>query len=104
MPGGDLLFRCLSSSTIGAAGFHGRVRDGIGWDTGAMATRQWGPRMSPAKWYFAGTPTAEPLGLPTKYYFVGFPGRHASRVLAGRVGCGDEIDACTGWTGIQRCC
>ena len=40
MPGGDLLFHCLGSSTIGAVGFHGRVRDGIGWDTDAMATRQ----------------------------------------------------------------
>ena len=40
MPGDYLLFHCLSSSTIGAVGFHGRVRDGIGWDTDAMATRQ----------------------------------------------------------------
>jgi hypothetical protein len=29
-PGGDLLFRALRRSTIGAEGFHGRVRDGIG--------------------------------------------------------------------------
>ena len=29
-PGGDLLSRGLSRSTIGAEGFHGRVRDGIG--------------------------------------------------------------------------
>src|SRR5712691_6728950 len=29
-PGGDLLFRRLSGSTIGAEGFHGRVRDEIG--------------------------------------------------------------------------
>src|ERR1700739_4907122 len=29
-PGGDLLCRGLSRSTIGAEGFHGRVRDGIG--------------------------------------------------------------------------
>ena len=29
-PGGDLLFRVLRRSTIGAEGFHGRVRDGIG--------------------------------------------------------------------------
>ena len=29
-PGGDLLFHRWSGSTIGAAGFHGRVRDGIG--------------------------------------------------------------------------
>ncbi len=31
-PGGDLLFRALRRSTIGAEGFHGRVRDGIGCD------------------------------------------------------------------------
>ena len=30
-PGGDLLSRGLSRSTIGAGGFHFRVRDGIGW-------------------------------------------------------------------------
>ncbi len=29
-PGGDRLFRALRRSTIGAEGFHGRVRDGIG--------------------------------------------------------------------------
>ena len=34
-PGGDLLSRALRHSTIGAEGFHGRVRDGIGC---------WGPR------------------------------------------------------------
>ena len=37
-PGDDLLFHCLSNSTIGAVWFHGRVRDGIGWVTDAMAT------------------------------------------------------------------
>ena len=40
MPGDDLLFHRLSDSTIGAVGFHGRVRDGIGWDTDAIATKQ----------------------------------------------------------------
>ena len=40
-PGDDLLFHCLSSSTIGAVRFHGRVRDGIGWVTDAMATKLW---------------------------------------------------------------
>ena len=44
MPGGDLLFRRLSDSTIGAVWFHGRVRDGIGWVTDAMATKQWSQR------------------------------------------------------------
>ena len=34
-PGSDLLSRVLGHSTIGAEGFHGRVRDGIGC---------WGPR------------------------------------------------------------
>src|ERR1700740_378367 len=29
-PGSDLLFHALRRSTIGAEGFHGRVRDGIG--------------------------------------------------------------------------
>ena len=38
-PGGDLLFRALRQSTIGAAGFHGRVRNGIGWSTCAITTR-----------------------------------------------------------------
>jgi hypothetical protein len=40
MPGDDLLFHCLSNSTIGAVRFHGRVRDGIGWGTDAIATKQ----------------------------------------------------------------
>ena len=40
MPGGDLLFQCLSISTIGAVWFHGRVRDGIGWVTDAITTKQ----------------------------------------------------------------
>src|SRR3546814_13432807 len=44
-PGDDLLFHCLSNSTIGAVWFHGRVRDGIGWVTDAMATKLWGRRI-----------------------------------------------------------
>ena len=40
MPGDVLLFRGLSHSTIGAVRFHGRVRDGIGWGTDAMVTKQ----------------------------------------------------------------
>ena len=40
MPGDVLLFQRLSVSTIGAVRFHGRVRDGIGWVTDAMATKQ----------------------------------------------------------------
>ncbi len=38
-PGGDLLFHALRRSTIGAEGFHGRVRDGIGCWPLAIATR-----------------------------------------------------------------
>ena len=44
MPGDALLFQRLSVSTIGAVRFHGRVRDGIGWVTDAMATKQWSRR------------------------------------------------------------
>ena len=40
MPGGDRLFQVLRPSTIGAEGFHGRVRDGIGCRALAMAARQ----------------------------------------------------------------
>ena len=35
-PGGDLLSHVLRRSTMGAAGFHGRVRNGIGWGTRAI--------------------------------------------------------------------
>ena len=38
-PGGDLLSRGLSQSTIGAEEFNGRVRNGIGWGLLAKATR-----------------------------------------------------------------
>ena len=35
-PGGDLLSHVLRRSTMGASGFHGRVRHGIGWGTRAI--------------------------------------------------------------------
>ena len=38
-PGGDLLFRVLRRSTIGAGAIYGRVRDGIGYGRPAVATR-----------------------------------------------------------------
>ncbi len=38
-PGGDLLSQVLRHSTIGARAFDGRVRDGIGSDRSAKATR-----------------------------------------------------------------
>ena len=38
-PGGDLLSHTLRCSTIGAEGFHGRVRDGIGCMPLAITTR-----------------------------------------------------------------
>src|SRR5436190_10827538 len=37
--GSDRLSRGLSRSTIGAGGFNGRVRNGIGWNSSAMTTR-----------------------------------------------------------------
>jgi hypothetical protein len=47
-PGGDLLSRALRHSTMGAAGFHGRVREGIGWFTRAMTTRSTEHPFAPA--------------------------------------------------------
>src|SRR5271165_6759817 len=41
-PGGDRLSRALWHSIMGAGGFHGRVRDGIGCAPPAMATRSSG--------------------------------------------------------------
>ena len=38
-PGSDLLSRALGHSTIGAEGFHGRVRNGIGCNPLAITTR-----------------------------------------------------------------
>ena len=40
MPGGDLLSQGLPPSTIGAGGFHFRVRNGNGWFPAAVATGQ----------------------------------------------------------------
>ena len=37
--GGDLLSHALRRSTMGAERFHGRVRNGVGWGTFAMATK-----------------------------------------------------------------
>ncbi len=48
-PGGDLLSRALRRSTIGAEGFHGRVRDGIGCWPLAITTRPVKNRYSGAK-------------------------------------------------------
>ena len=44
-PGSDRLSRALRRSTIGAEGFHGRVRDGIGCLPLAIATRSSDPDM-----------------------------------------------------------
>jgi hypothetical protein len=67
-PGGDLLSRALRHSTMGAGGFHGRVRDGIGCGLPAMATRSSNPPSGQ-------TPVAArinlglPLGLSRRWRF-----------------------------------
>ena len=38
-PGDDLLSHRWACSTMGAQGFHGRVRNGVGWCTLAVITR-----------------------------------------------------------------
>ena len=73
-PGGDLLFHALRRSTIGAEGFHGRVRDGIGCGPLAMTTR-------PAKTGSCPAPTIAPrdvsLGGGLKGWASGAPAAHA---------------------------
>ena len=39
-PGSDLLSHQWVGSIIGAGGLHFRVRNGVGWDTSALATRR----------------------------------------------------------------
>jgi hypothetical protein len=38
-PGGDPLSHRSNGSTLGAAEFHGRVRNGVGWGLRAVTTR-----------------------------------------------------------------
>src|SRR5438045_5476649 len=64
-PGGDRLSRVLTRSTIGAGGFNGRVRNGIGWNSPAKTTR-------PAKNGF------EYLGANASRHAPGFITRHGT--------------------------
>lgn len=50
-PGGGLLSRVLRRSTIGAGGFHDRVRNGIGWGTPAWATGSTGGAGGVVVWW-----------------------------------------------------
>src|SRR3954451_2654188 len=47
-PGGDLLSHVLGRSTMGASGFHGRVRNGVGWGTRAIGHQVEQPPRHPA--------------------------------------------------------
>ena len=90
-PGGDPLSRVLGRSTMGAAGFHGRVRDGIGWGTRAVAAGSGGrPGWGEGLGWLArawGMRCARPAaGLP--------PGRGSSLGRLGPVGCARRR-ACT---------
>ncbi len=87
-PGGDLLFRVLRRSTIGAEGFHGRVRDGIGClaprcghQAGQTSMRprarravlaEWSPGLDP------GPSGLGPRGLARGMWARDQPGRFAS--------------------------
>ena len=93
-PGGDPLSRVLGRSTMGAAGFHGRVRDGVGWGTRAVAAGSggrpgWGRGGGGLRWLACGMGMvgARPAaGLP--------PGRGSSLGRLGPVGCARRR-ACT---------
>ena len=64
---------------MGAAGFHGRVRDGIGWDTRAVTTGSAGRRVFGARLSACGFLVYRPFGLhePRKL----FPKRDGDCVL-----------------------
>ena len=89
-PGGDLLFRALRQSTIGAGSFHDRVRNGIGCRPPAIATRPAKSRSScllasgagrgpPSAWlssHSLGRPLALPEAmLPDPYPYKSGKGR-----------------------------
>ena len=72
-PGDDLLFHCLGNSTIGAVRFHGRVRDGIGWVTDAMATKLCDERVRILEIvHFLTVWLRSPIGQPKLSLMVGF--------------------------------
>ncbi len=61
-PGGDLLSHALRRSTIGAEGFHDRVRDGIGCRPLAITTKSSNRRAGRAK--SRPTDPADPTWVP----------------------------------------
>jgi hypothetical protein len=71
-PGDDLLFHRLGDSTIGAVRFHGRVRDGIGWVTDAMATKLCDERMRNSRNRALTVWLRSPIGQPKLSLMVGF--------------------------------
>ena len=71
-PGDDLLFHCLGNSTIGAVRFHGRVRDGIGWVTDAMATKLCDERVRNSRNRALDRLAEKPIGQPKLSLMVGF--------------------------------
>jgi hypothetical protein len=125
-PGGDLLFRRLSGSTIGAEGFHGRVRDGIGccsprcghqagqtpgWLLAEPAPAQAGghqagqapgqvPRPRPRRAVVAGRAGFGPAGLGR----AGFANVPRGSVLGVKIfAIGEILGACLGaWAGSGR--
>ena len=84
-PGNDLLSHALRRSTIGAEGLYGRVRNGIGCYSLAIATRS-SKHMDETPKPAAGVAlqflTAGPLGGPVKPYNFAVHRRHSSTVLA----------------------
>ena len=62
-PGGDLLFRVLRRSTIGAEAFNDRVRDGIGFRHLAIATRPAKDRQSTSLFLTHTSVFADAMGI-----------------------------------------
>ena len=71
-PGGDLLFRRLSGSTIGAEGFHGRVRDGIGCLAPRCGHQAGQAPLALLLWAFPPLGISAPGASPPRRRVVGF--------------------------------
>ena len=93
-PGGDLLFRVLRRSTIGAEGFHGRVRDGIG----CLA-----PRCGHQAVAAPLLNTKNAREKPTADGTTEDGGETSPRAVIGRGAAMSPVCGCPGWLSWDRC-
>ena len=99
-PGDDLLSRVLRRSTIGAEGFHGRVRDGIGCRPLAITTRPSkraaalsGDLCLDVSWTCCGSAKCRMSSRIRNYFLLAVSSRPPRMILGGL---SDETLSCSG--------